>query len=285
VLTVLIVDGNTPETNTQILKSGGRLQGELFERTLHGMGDFRAQILFAADCSVPLPATEQLAAYDGIAWTGSALNLPQKTLPAMRQVELAKRALLCGAFIYGSCWGLQIVATACGGRVYPNPRGREIGIARQITLTTEGRHHPLMRERPLRFDALAVHRDIVAPLPESTMEVLAGNALCPIQAAELRLGSGRFWGVQYHPEYSLLDVASAFRRYGPSLVDEGLFTNLDEVETTAAFYDAGGSADERCAQEAMDQLEMQSDLAEAAFRNLEIRNWLRELRGRAHRTA
>ena len=44
----------------------------------------------------------------------------------MRQVELARRALLAGAFVYGSCWGLQVAATACGGRVFPNPRGREL---------------------------------------------------------------------------------------------------------------------------------------------------------------
>jgi GMP synthase (glutamine-hydrolysing) len=283
VLKVLIVDGNTPETNTVICRSGGRPQGELFQQTLQEAGDVRTTVVFAADCGVPLPGPGELAVYDGIAWTGSALNLPQRTPPAMRQVELARRALLAGAFVYGSCWGLQVAATTCGGRVFPNPRGREIGIARGISLTPEGRRHPLMQQRPNRFEALAVHRDIVGGLPDSIMTVLAANECCPVQAAELRLGPGRFWGVQYHPEYAVSDVASAYRRYGPQLVEEGLFSNLTAVEAAAELYQACGGPDKRRAEEARSRLQMPTELTDPVFRRLEIHNWLRALRGRLHR--
>lgn len=279
-LTVLIVDGNTPETNARIRHFGGRPQGELFEHTLQTEGGFRTEVLFAADGASALPGTERLAAYDGLAWTGSALNLPDKTPAALRQVELAKRALLSGAFIYGSCWGLQVAATACGGGVCANPRGREIGIARNIRLTPAGQRHALMRRRADCFDALAVHRDIIQPLPDSIMTVLASNALCPIQAAELRLGPGIFWGVQYHPEYSLSDVAAAFRRYGAQLVEEGLFADLDAVENTASLYDAGDSSQPERARAALDRLRIQPELANSQVRSLEIRNWLSALRGR-----
>jgi len=281
VLTILIVDGNTPETNVRIRKSGGRPQGELFKDALGTEEGLRTEVLSAADCAVALPGNERLRAYAGIAWTGSALNLTDRTPAVLRQVELAKRALLSGAFIYGSCWGLQVAAAACGAKVCANPLGREIGIARDITLTSRGRQHSLLRHRADRFDALAVHRDVILPLPDSMMTVLAGNTLCPIQAAELRLGAGTFWGVQYHPEYSFSDVASAFRRYGPQLIKEGLFADLGAVETTAALYEAGDSSEAERVRETIRRLQIHPDLTNREFRNLEIRNWLAALRERS----
>ncbi len=272
-LNLLIVEGNSPEINARLRELGARLQSELFEALLREAPDVRTETLFAADEAVSLPPEEKLAAYDGILWTGAALNLPKGEPAALRQVELARRALRAGAFIYGSCWGLQVVAVACGGRVIPNPRGREIGIARDITLTDAGRRHPLLRGRPGRFDALAVHRDIVAPLPEDTLTVLAGNDLCPIQAAELRLGKGRFWGVQYHPEYDFLDLAAAFRRYAPALVEEGLFPDLEAVEAEARRYESAAAAGPATGLAAIP-----TALADPAFRTLEIHNWLAALR-------
>ena len=41
-----------------------------------------------------------------------------------------------------------------------------------------------------------------------------------VQAAEIWLGRGVFWGVQYHPEYGLHDVAAVIRRYGQTLLAE-----------------------------------------------------------------
>ena len=39
--------------------------------------------------------------------------------------------------------------------------------------------------------------------------LLATNAVTAVQAAEIRSGRGTFWGVQYHPEISLAEVAAA----------------------------------------------------------------------------
>ena len=37
------------------------------------------------------------------------------------------------------------------------------------------------------------------------------------------------WGTQYHPEYTLHDMASTVRRYGKKMVDDGFFSNEGEL--------------------------------------------------------
>ena len=56
----------------------------------------------------------------------------------MRQVELARAVYKSGTPFFGSCWGLQVATVAAGGSVRQNPRGREVGIARDLTLTSAG---------------------------------------------------------------------------------------------------------------------------------------------------
>ena len=44
-----------------------------------------------------------------------------------------------------------------------------------------------------------------------------------VQAAEIKLDGATAWGVQYHPEFSLGDMAAIVRRYGRRLIERGLF--------------------------------------------------------------
>ena len=74
------------------------------------------------------------------------------------------------------------------------------------------------------FDAVTVHLDEVETLaPGST--VLATNAQSAVQAVEIRADGGVAWTVQYHPEFSLHDMAVIVRRYGRQLIKEGFFAD------------------------------------------------------------
>src|SRR5262249_47131323 len=53
--------------------------------------------------------------------------------------------------------------------------------------------------------------------------VLALNAMAGVQAAEICCDGTVAWGVQYHPEYSLKELAAIVRRTGLRLVEEGFF--------------------------------------------------------------
>ena len=118
---------------------------------------------------------------------------------------------------------------AAGGEVRANPRGREFGFGRRIELNEAGRDHPMFAGKPTVFEAITVHRDDIARLPEGTMP-LASNEM-GLQALELRHGAGVFWGVQYHPEYSFAEIAACAVRYGARLLEEGLFADRAELES------------------------------------------------------
>ena len=86
------------------------------------------------------------------------------------------------------------------------------------------------------WDALAIHSDAVQELPACAV-LLAGNAVCPVQAAEIRFSGGVFWGVQYHPELTIGEIAAAMRRQADDVVAQGLARSPDDVEGQAALLD------------------------------------------------
>ena len=174
------------------------------------------------------PDRSGLEGYDGIAITGSSLNIYDGGPHITRQIELARAGLEAGTPMFGSCWGLQVITTAAGGRVHRNPRGREIGFGRRIGLTAAGRGHPMYERKVEVFDALTVHLDEVETMAPN-MQVLAANSISQVQAAEIRCNGTIAWGVQYHPEYTLHDMAATVRRYGKRMVDDGFFSRESEL--------------------------------------------------------
>ena len=230
---VLVVDGNRAETRARQVAAGGHGSGEGYVETLVSLlPDVRCDIVRPADEEVRLPSGVALADYDGVAITGSALNVYDGGPHIERQVELAKAVFACGAPFFGSCWGLQVAVVAAGGEVRPNPRGREFGFGRRILLNEAGRAHAMFAGKSDVFEAVTVHRDEIASLPANST-LLASNEM-GLQAAEIRHGRGTFWGVQYHPEYSYAEIAATAVRYGGTLVAEGLFADAAALDRYVA---------------------------------------------------
>ena len=63
--------------------------------------------------------------------------------------------------------------------------------------------------------------------------VLATNEVSDVQSAEIRCNGAVAWGVQYHPEYPLREIAAIVRRIGLRLIDEGFFLDTQEIATFA----------------------------------------------------
>jgi GMP synthase (glutamine-hydrolysing) len=190
-------------------------------------------LAFPADEGANLPDSAGLQSYDGVVLTGSALNVYDATPAVTRQVELMRAVYGSQTPAFGSCWGIQIGAVAAGGDVRRNPAGREIGFARRLVPTASGRGHPMLAGRPASYDAPAIHLDTVtAPPPDCT--VLAANAMSAIQAAEIRCDGGTLWGVQYHPEFALDELAAILERRVEILVAEGFCESLDDAAAYVA---------------------------------------------------
>ena len=220
---VLVVDGNLAATRVQQVAAGGQPSGEGYVKVLAQLAELDCDIVRPADGDARFADGVGLADYDGVAITGSALNVYDGGAHIQRQIELMRAVFASGVPCFGSCWGMQIAVTALGGLVRPNPLGREFGIARRIALTEAGRAHPMYRDKPTVFEAVTVHKDDIGQLPDGAL-VLAASDM-GLQAVELRHGAGVFWGVQYHPEYSYAEIAATALRYGEVLVREQLFTD------------------------------------------------------------
>ena len=125
-------------------------------------------ICYPADPGANLPIGG-LEGYDGVAITGSALNVYDGGPAIEPQIELAREVLKSKTPLFGSCWGLQVITVAAGGMVRPNPKGRELGIGRRIALTPAGRDHPMYRRQGVgvrrRHGASRRGRDRSRPAP------------------------------------------------------------------------------------------------------------------------
>jgi GMP synthase (glutamine-hydrolysing) len=238
---ILIVDGVPAASQERLAAHGGARLGDAYQAALRsqlpaGLGDLECIILAAGD-GIPLLNDFALSDFHGIAWTGSPLSAFEELDAVKAQVEFARTAFRSGVPCFGSCWGLQVMSVALGGRVHRHSRGPEVGVARQITLTDAGRAHPMYDGKAAVFDALCVHQDEVCRLPAGAC-LLAGNEFSAIQAAEMTDGDRSFWGVQYHPEYDLAQIAALFSVGAQRLVAAGFAATLADAETIAVDFKA-----------------------------------------------
>jgi GMP synthase (glutamine-hydrolysing) len=273
VLRLLVVEGNTPAGRRRIAESAGATPAESYAAVLRAITpDAIVDICTPADGDGTTP--QPLDSYDGVAITGSSLNIYQRDIASLRQIDFVREVFARGIPMFGSCWGLQLATVAAGGEVGLNPAGREVAFARKIALTPAGCDHPMHATRDVVFDAPAIHSDIVTRLPQGSI-VTAHNAMSEIQAAEIRLGHGVFWGVQYHPEYGLYDVAAVIRRYGEILVTEGFFADIAELDRYASDLSTLAANQQR--RDISWRLGFGDDIMKESVRQTELSNWIASL--------
>lgn len=279
-LNILMIEGNTQALNRALDSCGLLRNGVLYADVLCSIdGSVQITHCLAADEDVYLPEGVALSHFDGAVLGGSALrahadsNQPE----VRRQIELAKALFREGVPFLGSCWGLQLAAVAAGGTVQASPRGREVGISRNLRLSPAGRAHPFYQDKADVFSQPCIHYDEVTHLPTDAV-VLASNDHSSVQAAVIRQDGGEFWGVQYHPEFDLARMAGLYKAYGEDLIAQGFFADatalnslIDDFETLHAQHQRSDLAW---------RYGIGKDVLDNATRMREIENWLRFVRRR-----
>jgi GMP synthase (glutamine-hydrolysing) len=234
--------------------------------------DVRCTALNIAD-GEPLPFGTALADFDGVMIPGSPLHIYDRTQEVTRQIEFARAAFAAGVPVWGSCWGLQLATVALGGSVRRNKRGRELPIARAITVTDAARMHKLLASRPPVFDALCSHLDEIETLPPDA-EILASNELSIVQAMAARTPrGGSFYGTQYHPEHTLAVSAALMEMRAAELVEEGFGSEPTEIIAIAADFRTLATAPGR--RDLIWRYGIASEIIDPVRRTTEIGNWLK----------
>ncbi|MGH6663682.1 MAG: type 1 glutamine amidotransferase [Pseudolabrys sp.] len=227
---LLVIEGNSPQTLAEHIAVGGTAAHQGYSNLLRELlPGASVDTAHPGDPTATLPDGEALEGYDGIAITGSSLHIYNGGPEVMRQIDLVRAALATGTPIFGSCWGLQVITAAAGGSVRKNPKGREIGFGRGIRLTEAGRKHPMYVGKLDVFNAPTVHLDEVEALPAGAT-VLATNGWTDVQSVEIHTNGSVAWGVQYHPEYPLREIAAIVRRIGTRLIEEGFFEDEADIK-------------------------------------------------------
>ena len=273
---ILIVDSAPAASQAELAKYGAAAHGENYAAALRSqapeaVGGLECFILAVGD-GESLPQGLALSDFHGIAWTGSPMSAFE-TQPIVRhQVDFARAAFDSGVPCFGSCWGLQVMTVALGGRVHRHPDGFEFGIARQITLNETGRAHAMYEGKRAVFDALCSHQDEVCTLPPGAV-VLGGNDHSDVQAAVCDDGARSFWGVQYHPEYDLRQMAALFGRAGSRMVADGFVRRLEDTEAMAEDFRALQQDPAR--KDVAWRYGVGADVTDPARHRTEFANWLR----------
>ena len=281
---ILVVDGYAREGRAELASANATPAGELYAKMLKrwAPAPVEVDICYPSDGPVDAEtATARLAAeYAGVAWTGCNLTIMDgvsgRDERVAAQIELQRRVFASGVPSFGSCWALQVAVVAAGGACRASPHGREQGVGRKNRLTPEGARHPMYAGKPPVFDASQAHFDEVdeASLgPHVT--VLASNGWSSVQAAEVaapHLGRGVFWGVQYHPEFDLRELAALTKARREKFVKIGLFADMAEADAHVAdleaLYAEPGRRDLRW------KLGIDDDILDDRTREIEAINWL-----------
>jgi GMP synthase (glutamine-hydrolysing) len=274
-LRFLISESEPQEARDKRRESVGRSSGETFEKRLGSLAEgATCTRVMPADLDRALPTAEEIAVYDAVFLTGSPLHLYDDSPETRRQIEFMRAVFASGTPSFGSCAGLQLAVTTAGGKVRPMGDRREAGFARRIYRQESGRDHPLLRGRPPAFDAPSIHTDEVAELPEGAT-LLASNGQTHVQAVEIRHDRGTFWGVQYHPEISLREVAAALRRQADDLVEHGLASDEQFVEAHATLVDELHEDPSR--RDLAWRLGLDQQVTDDGLRMAELRNFIQHL--------
>ena len=201
-LKILIVEGNNVEIIERNLSEGINLASDCYQNAL---------ALHEPNCHFDITApfapqykeiASELDQYDGIALTGSGVAWCATDKDAKPYMNFLDLVLNSNKPILGSCWGVQTVAVALGGKCGSNIKGTEAGIAKDIELTLDGKAHPIFASMPDTFSSPCIHRDHITELPNGAKH-LARNEVSEVQAMSYDQEGIDFIGVQFHPELEI----------------------------------------------------------------------------------
>ena len=275
-LKFLIIDGYTREARDQLQSGGASLAADLYKKMLLKCSPVPSQcdIIFPADQGVNLPSGEAIKNYHGIAWTGCSSCVYSGTPDVKIQIEFARECFRYGVPAFGSCWAAQIAVVAAGGKVALNPKGREMGISRDIQLTSEGSSHPLYFGKQEVFDAFTSHDDEITVLPDKGIR-LSGNDFTSVQSVAVSYKNSEFWAVQYHPEYDLHEMARLMFCRMEKLIKLNFFKSESEGLTYINQLELLHNEPSRS--DMASELKVKSDILDDSIRTLEVKNWINHL--------
>ena len=273
-MNILIIDGNEKKPSDNYKQLGMDTQYDVYSKILQKLANnsLNITVIHPAINSDFIPLGVSLDDFEGVAWTGSVLNIYEASSPIIRQIELAKKLLNVNNSIFGSCWGLQVLVTAAGGKIRKNPNGLEAIVSKNINLNEEGIKHPMYYGKNKSFSSFCFHYDDTEILPENTT-LLASNENSKIQAISFTNKNSKVWAVQYHPEFDPVWMSGLMSQREKVLLEEGIYRNKEEFDSYKNYFsDIDTFNDQKT------PLNISDNLINQKMHTLELSNWLNFLK-------
>ena len=272
-MNILIVDGNPKEASIRYTNMGMDTQYQVYKSVLESLSPHKINIsiIHPAVKDDYLPLGLSLDDFDGVAWTGSLLNIYDMTSSIVNQIELAKNLLTKKNKIFGSCWGLQVLVTAAGGKIRKNPKGLEAVVAKKIVINEKGISHPIYKGKNKIFDAFCWHYDDTETLPPNT-NVLASNDKSEVQSINFNINDSIVWAVQYHPEFNPIWIAGLMKQRAEILLKEKAYANKNYFDEELEVFLNYKKLQDKL------KLEKYKDLLNFSNHTLELSNWIKQLK-------
>ncbi len=272
-MNILIVDGNEKEASSRYTDMGMDTQYEVYAKVLNALSsnNINIQIVHPAISDNYLPEGISLDDFDGVAWTGSLLNIYDMTSSITNQIELAKKLFTKKNKIFGSCWGLQVLVTAAGGKIRKNPKGLEAVVAKKISINEQGIKHNMYKGKDSVFDAFCWHFDDTETLP-SNAKILASNNKSEVQSVTFDIDDSNIWAVQYHPEFDPGWMAGLMKQREDILLKEGAFNEKKQFDEELNFFSNYKNIDDKFI------LDKYKDLINTTKHTLELSNWISSIK-------
>jgi len=142
--------------------------------------------------------------FAGVVVTGSSAMVSHRETWSESTAKWLRDAVQSTIPVLGICYGHQLLAHALGGRVGPNPNGRQIGTVR-VRLAEKAEDDELLAGFGGSLRAHTTHAEAVLELPDAAAR-LGSSKGDPNTAFSFGTAA---WGVQFHPEFD----AHVMRRY------------------------------------------------------------------------
>ena len=265
---LLLVDGNEKAASNQYITMGMDTQFEVYQKILkkYSKDNINITLIHPAIDDEYLPIGVSLDDFDAVAWTGSLLNIYDETKPIIKQIDLAKELIKRKNKIFASCWGLQVLVTAAGGKVRKNPKGLEAIVAKNIEINEIGNTHPMYKNKNKKFNALCWHYDEAEILPNNT-QVLASNNKSKFQSISFISNNSHVWAVQYHPEFNTSWMAGLMAQRKDILLENKIYENSAAFEKEKNIFE-----NQNCLSDS--EFNNYLDIFDENKHALEISNWL-----------
>jgi GMP synthase-like glutamine amidotransferase len=177
----------------------------------------------------PIPPHDD---YDWLIAMGGPMSVNDEVaLPWLRDEKRAIAAAIdAGKTVLGVCLGAQLIASACGAKVFPNHE-REIGWF-PIERVAEPAEHPIARALPSRAEVFHWHGETFM-LPRGAVHVARSEA-CEAQAFAL---GPRVVGMQFHLETTRESAAALVKNCPEDLKPGRYVQSGDEMLSSAGRFE------------------------------------------------